>query len=153
MALTAHSGTAAIDLNNSAAYRQDISEVVLVSLTPQNNFSGMFQIGAEFAGPQLWWNEDALNQYKVTGDTAASLASTATTINFAQSDAAVLKNGYVLMLDSQVGDTSQESMQVVAVNGTAITVTRAFSGTAVSYPQNSVFRIINAPINPNSDLG
>src|SRR6266568_3788916 len=105
-ALTAHAGTAAIDLNNSAAYRQDISEVVLVSLTPQNNFAGMFQIGAEFAGPQLWWNEDALNQYKVTGDTAASLASTATTINFAQ-----------------------------------------------TYTTNTVFRIVNAPVNPNSDLG
>src|SRR5207247_9956986 len=153
MALTAHSGTAAIDLNNSAAYRQDISEVVVVSLTPQNNFAGMFQIGAEFAGPQLWWNEDALNQYKVTCDTAASLASTATTINFAQSDAAVLKNGYVLMLDSQVGASSQESMMITAVNGTAITVTRAFSGTAQTYPQNSVFRIVNAPVNPNSDLG
>ena len=83
MALTVHSGTAAIDLNNSAAYRQDISEVVLVSLTPQNNFAGIFQIGAEFAGPQLWWNEDALNQYKITGDTAASMLSTATTMNVA----------------------------------------------------------------------
>jgi hypothetical protein len=153
VALTAHSGTAAIDLNNNAAYRQDISEVVLVSLTPQNNFAGMFQIGAEFAGPQLWWNEDALNQYKVTGDTGASLASTTVTINFANTDAAVIKNGYILVLDSQVGNASQEAMQVTAVNGTAITVTRAFAGTAQSYPQNSVFRIVNAPVNPNSDLG
>lgn len=153
MALTAHSGTAAIDLNNNAAYRQDISEVVLVSLTPQNNFAGMFQIGAEFAGPQLWWNEDALNQYKVTGDTAGTLASTTTTINFANTDAAVLKTGYILVLDSKVGAASQEQLQVTAVNGTAITVTRAFAGTAVSYPQNSVFRIVNAPVNPNSDLG
>jgi hypothetical protein len=153
MALTAHSGTAAIDLNNSAAYRQDISEVVLVSLTPQNNFAGMFQIGAEFAGPQLWWNEDALNQYKVTGDTAASMLSTVTTINFAQTDAAVLKVGYVLMMDAQVGAASQESMMITAVNGTAITVTRAFSGTAQTYTTNTVFRIVNAPVNPNSDLG
>jgi hypothetical protein len=153
MALTAHSGTAAIDLNNNAAYRQDISEVVLVSLTPQNNFAGMFQIGAEFAGPQLWWNEDALNQYKVTGDTAASLASTTTTINFAQTDAAVIKNGYILVLDSQVGNPGQEQMQVTATNGTAITVSRAFAGTAQTYTTNSVFRIVNAPVNPNSDLG
>src|SRR5260221_4565997 len=152
MALTAHSGTAAIDLNNNAAYRQDISEVVLVSLTPQNNFAGMFQIGAEFAGPQLWWNEDALNQYKVTGDTAASLASTATTINFAQSDAAVLKNGYILVLDSQVGNPGQEQMMVTAVNGTAITVNRAFAGTPQTYTTNAVLRIVNGPVNPKSDL-
>lgn len=153
MSLTAHGGTAAIDLNNSAAYRQDISEVVLVSLTPQNNFSGMFQIGAEFAGPQLWWNEDALNQFKVTGDTAASMASTMVTINFAQSDAAVIKIGYILVLDSQVGNAGQESMMVTATNGTAITVTRAYSGTAQTYTTNAVFRIVNAPVNPNSDLG
>jgi hypothetical protein len=101
----------------------------------------------------LWWNEDALNQYKVTGDTAASLASTTTTINFANTDAAVIKNGYWLVQDSKVGASGQEAMQVTAVNGTAITVTRAVAGTAVSYPQNTVFRIVNAPINPNSDLG
>jgi hypothetical protein len=153
MALTAHSGTAAIDLNNSAAYRQDISEVVLVSLTPQNNFAGMFQIGAEFAGPQLWWNEDALNQYKITGDTAASMLSTVTTMAVSQADAAVVKVGYLLMLDAEVGDTSQESMMVTAVNGTTLTLTRAFSGTAQTYTTGVVFRIINAPINPNSDLG
>jgi hypothetical protein len=153
MPLTSHAGTASIDLNNNAAYRQDISETVLVSLTPQNNFMGMFQLGAEFAGPQLWWNEDALNQLKITGDTAASLASTAVTVNVSQSDAAVLKVGYILTQDTFAGFPAQEQFQITAVNGTALTVTRAFAGTAVSYPQNTVFRIVASPINPNSDLG
>ena len=153
MPLPVHGGTAAIDLNNTGAYRQDISEVILVPLVPQNNILGLIQVGAEFAGPQLYWDEDALNQFKVTGDTAASLSSTATTINVSQSDAAVLKTGYILAQDTLVGAPAFEELQITAINGTALTVSRAFSGTAVSYPQNTVFRVVNTPINPNSDLG
>ena len=152
MALPVHSGTAAIDLNNSGTYRQDISEVLLASLTPQANLMGALQVGAEFAGPQLYWVEDALNQYKITGDTAASLASNGTTINVSQSDASVLKTGYILAPDTTVGGSS-EQMEITAISGTALTVSRAFKGTAVSYAQNTLFRVVGAGINPNSDLG
>ena len=153
MALTVHSGTAAIDLNNSGAYRQDISEVLLVSLTLQNNLLGALQVGPEFAGPQLYWVEDALNQYKITGDTGASMTSAVTSMNITQSDAAVLKTGYILTPDTTVGTPAVESMQITAINATVLTVTRAFAGTAASFASNTVFRVTNAPINPNSDLG
>jgi len=153
LALPVHSGTAAIDLNNSGTYRQDISEILLVSLTPQNNFIGSLQVGAEFAGPQLYWTEDALNQYKITGDTAASMLSTVTTMAVSQADAAVLKTGYLLTMDNQVGAASQEVMQITAISATTITLTRAFAGTAQTYTTNTVFRVVAAPINPNSDLG
>ena len=153
MALTVHSGTAAIDLNNSGTYRQDISEVLLVSLTPQNNFIGSLQVGAEFAGPQLYWTEDSLNQYKITGDTAASMLSTVTTMAVSAADAAVLKVGYLLTLDTQVGAASQEVMQITNILATTLTLTRAFAGTAQTYTTNRVFRVVAAPINPNSDLG
>lgn len=152
MALTVHSGTAAIDLRNSGAYRQDISEVILVSLVPQNNVLSVLQVGAPFADAQLTWVEDTLNQTKITGDTAASLASTTTTINVAQSDAAVMKVGYILEADTTVGG-GLEQMQVTAIAATALTVSRAFKGTAATYTTNTVFRVVNTPINPNSDLG
>lgn len=152
MALPVHSGTAAIDLRNSGTYRQDISEVLLVSLTPQANLMGALQIGPEFADQQCYWVEDALNQYKITGDTAASLASNATTVNVSQTDASVLKTGYLLTPDTTVGGTN-EYMEITAISGTALTVSRAFKGTAVSYAQNTSFRVVGAGINPNSDLG
>jgi hypothetical protein len=153
MGLTSHAGSAAIDFNNSAAYRQDISEVLLASLTPQNNVLGLIQLGAPFVGPQLWWNEDAFNQYKITGDTGASMTSAVTSLNIAQSDAAVLKVGYILTPDLKVGQAAVETMQITAIAATVLTVARAVSGTAISYASNTVFRVTNAPINPNSDLG
>lgn len=153
MALPVHSGTAAIDLNNAGTYRQDISEILLVSLTPQNNFVGSLQVGAEFAGPQLYWTEDALNQYKITGDSVQSMTSTTVTMNVTQADAAVLKTGYLLVKDTTVGGAAAEAMQITAIAGTVLTLTRAFAGTAISYATSVVFRIVATPINPNSDLG
>jgi hypothetical protein len=153
MALPVHGGTAAIDLNNAGTYRQDISEVLLVSLTPQNNFVGSLQVGAEFAGPQCYWTEDALNQYKITGDTVQSLTSTTVSMNVSQADAAVLKTGYLIVLDTKVGAAAAEAMQITAIAGTVLTLTRAFAGTAISYTSNLVYRVVATPINPNSDLG
>lgn len=153
MALPVHGGTAAIDLNNAGTYRQDISEVLLVSLTPQNNFVGSLQVGAEFAGPQCYWTEDALNQYKITGDTVQSLTSTTVSMNISQADAAVLKTGYLIVLDTKVGAAAAEAMQITAIAGTVLTLTRAFAGTAISYASNLVYRVVATPINPNSDLG
>lgn len=153
MALTTHSGTAAIDLNTTGTYRQDISEVLLVSLVAQSNLLGSLQVGPEFAGPQLYWVEDTLNQVKITGDTTASMTSAASAINVSQSDAAVMKVGYVIAPDATVGKPSVEQMQVISINGTLLGITRAVAGTAASYTTNTVFRIVNTPINPNSDLG
>jgi hypothetical protein len=153
MALPVHGGTAAIDLNNAGTYRQDISEVLLVSLTPQNNFVGSLQVGAEFAGPQCYWTEDALNQYKITGDSVQSMTSTTVSMNISQADAAVLKTGYLIVLDTKVGAAAAEAMQITAIAGTVLTLTRAFAGTAISYASNLVYRVVATPINPNSDLG
>ena len=153
MALLTHSGTAAIDLNASGTQRQDISDVLLASLSNENTTLGLTTVGEEFAAPQLFWVEDALNQYKITGDTAASMVSTITTMAVSQSDASVLDVGYILSLDSGVGGSAQEQMQVTAISGTTVTLTRAFAGTAQTYTTNSVFRIVNAPTYPNSDLG
>lgn len=153
MALLTHSGTAAIDLNASGTQRQDISDVLLASLSNENTMLGLTTVGEEFAAPQLFWVEDALNQFKITGDTAASMTSTITTMAVSQSDASVLDVGYIISLDSGVGGSTQEQMQITAISGTTLTLTRAFAGTAQTYTTNSVFRIVNAPTYPNSDLG
>jgi hypothetical protein len=151
--LLTHSGTAAIDLNASGTQRQDISDVLLASLSNENTTLGLLTVGEEFAAPQLFWVEDALNQFKVTGDTAASMTSTITTMAVSQSDASVLDVGYILSLDSGVGGSTQEQMSIVTISGTTLTLTRAYAGTAQTYTTNSVFRIVNAPTYPNSDLG
>ena len=153
MPLLTHSGTAAIDLNASGTQRQDISDVLLASLSNENTTLGMTTVGEEFSAPQLFWVEDALNQFKITGDTAASMLSTVTTMAVSQSDASVLDVGYILSLDSGVGGSTQEQLQITAIAGTTLTLTRAYAGTAQTYTTNSVFRIVNAPTYPNSDLG
>ena len=153
MALLVHSGTAAIDLNANLTQRQDISDVLLASLSNENTTLGLLTVGEEFAAPSLNWVEDALNQFKITGDTAASMTSTITTMAVSASDASVLDVGWILSLDSGVGGSTQEQMQITNKSGTTLTLTRAFAGTAQTYTTNSVFRVVNAPTYPNSDLG
>jgi hypothetical protein len=114
---------------------------------------GATTVGEEFADMQLYWLEDALNQYKITGDTVASMTSTVTTIAVSQSDASAVDLGYTLEMDNQVGAASQEQMQITAISGTTLTVTRAYAGTAQTYASNTVFRVVNSPTYPNSDLG
>lgn len=154
MPLLVHSGTAAIDLNASGTQRQDISDVLLASLSNENTTLGCTTVGEEFSAPQLFWVEDALNQFKITGDTTTNLATNTTQMNVSSSDAAVLDVGYILELDSGVGGSTQEQISITAVNGTVLNITRAYGGTTAStYATNSVFRIVNAPTYPNSDLG
>jgi len=153
MALLVHSGTAAIDLNANATQRQDISDVLLASLSNENTTLGLLTVGEEFAAPQLYWTEDALNQYKITGDTAATMSSSVTTMIVSQSDASVLDVGYIISPDTTLGGSSTEQAQITAISGTTLTISRAFAGTATTYAQNTVWRIVNAPTYPNSDLG
>lgn len=153
MALLVHSGTAAIDLNANATQRQDISDVLLASLSNENTTLGLMTVGEEFSAPQLYWVEDALNQYKVTGDTAASMTSAVSTMAVSQSDASVLDVGYILSPDTSIGASTTEQVQVIAIAGTTITLTRGFAGTQTTYASNTVWRIVNAPTYPNSDLG
>lgn len=157
MALFTHSGTAAVDLEVANTYRVDISEVLYASLVLENNTLGATQVGEEFADLQLYWTEDTLNQYKVTSTNNIS-AITTTAWTFSASDASVLDVGYLLQLDTGVGQTAAnggEIVQIVAISGTNVTVTRGYnnSGTGVVTGTNLVWRIIHRPTFPNSDLG
>ncbi len=81
------------------------------------------------------------------------MQSNTTTMAVSQADAATLKYGYILEPDTLVGTASTEQMQITAINGVVLTLTRAYAGTAVSYAQTTLFRVVGTPINPNSDLG
>lgn len=81
------------------------------------------------------------------------MTSTVTTMAVSQSDASVLDVGYIISPDTSLGGSSTEQAQIVAISGTTLTLTRAFAGTAATYTTNTVWRIVNAPTYPNSDLG
>lgn len=150
MPLFVHSGTAAVDLNALDTKRDDISDLLLASLANDNTFLGLTEVGPEFADMQLFWTEDALNQFKVTVTNAQTASSTSFT--FSQSDIATLDVGYILTIDSGVG--SSEQIQVQSTAGTTATVLRGYGGTtAAAINANTLLRVINAQTYPNSDLG
>lgn len=160
MALLIHSGTAAIDLSAAGTIRNDISDLLLASLSNENNLLGSLTVGEEFAAEQLFWVEDSLNPYKVT--MTASVAATTVaqpmtaTFSVSASDAATLDVGYVLEADNLVGVPGTEQMQVVNLQGTTVAVNRQFgvtNTTAASIANSTVLRVVNTPTYPNSDLG
>lgn len=165
MALLVHSGTAAIDLSASQTARDDISDVLMASLSLENNLLGYTEIGEEFAAEQLYWVEDALNPFKVTPTStlASFAASTNATVTFSLSsaDISVLDLGYILQLDTAVGvgGVTGDQMQVIILSGTTVTVQRNFGGATSNTVQSitsgtaGVLRIVNRPTYPNSDLG
>jgi len=156
LALLIHSGTAAIDLAASGTIRQDISDLLLASLSNENNLLGSLTVGEEFAAEQLFWVEDTLNPYKVTLTSNIAAGTTGTTFTVSASDAAVLDVGYILEVDASVGIPGQEQYQVVTLQGTTVTVARQFGSTATtgnSVASATVLRVVNRPTYPNSDLG
>jgi hypothetical protein len=155
MPLIIHSGTAASDLGVTGTKRDDISDVLMSSLYFENNFLGLLTVGEEFGDQLAKWDEDALNQYKITdtaGQTTGSLAMTVSA-----GDAAVLDGGYVLMEDLQVGNpptVNGEQVQITGISGTSVTITRSYAGTtATSHSASAVWRVIGRPTYQNSDLG
>lgn len=150
MALTVHSGTAASDLAAVGTIRDDISDLLLSSLYVDNHVLALTRVGAEFAAQVAKWDEDALNQFKITDTAGQSTVSTSMTVS--ASDAAVLVNQMLLTEDLQVG--TGEIVQITNISGTTVTFTRSYGGTtATTHAANAVWRIINNPTYQNSDLG
>lgn len=155
MALLVHPGLGSTDMGARYIARDDISELLLASLAPENNMLGLTPVGAEFVGDQLNWVVDALNKRYVTDNTPGGLTSSATTWTLAtNSDAGVLAVGAILQ-DETVGNFfSGEQVQVTAMAGLNMTITRGYGGTtAVSHTNGSIWRIINLPIPEGSGLG
>ena len=58
MALLVHPGLGSTDMGARYIARDDISELLLASLAPENNILGLTPVGAEFVGDQLNWVVD-----------------------------------------------------------------------------------------------
>lgn len=138
----------------------------MASLVVEPNLMGIVEVAEEFSAEQAHWNEDSLNPFKISAlNSFASLASSnayqTASFTVSQADAAVLDVGYILERDSDVGTPfgagfQNEQMQVITLNGQTVTVNRNFGGasTATFTSQTTgVFRIVNRPTYPNSDLG
>lgn len=138
----------------------------MASLVVEPNLMGIVEVAEEFAAEQATWNEDSLNPFKVSAlNSLASIASSnayqTSSFTVSQADAAVLDVGYILERDSDVGTPfgagfQNEQIQVLTLNGQTVTVNRNFGGasTATFTSQTTgVFRIVNRPTYPNSDLG
>lgn len=154
MPLLVHSGSGSTDLGTTNTKREDISEILLASLIPENNVLGLMPIGAEVVDTQFRWLEDKLNNTSITDTTGGGQSSGSTTLTVSAADAAVLDIGYILSDEASGGVATGEQVQVTAVQGTSVTVTRGYGGTtAVTHAQNATWRIIASPTYENSDLG
>lgn len=155
MALLVHPGLGSTDMGARYIARDDISELLLASLAPENNILGLTPVGAEFVGDQLNWVVDALNKRYVTDNTAGGLGSGTTTWTLATaSDAGVLQVGAVLQDETAGNFFSGEQIQVTAIAGLNMTITRGYGGTAATTHTNgSIWRIVNLPIPEGSGLG
>ena len=158
-ALPPHSGSGSMDLGSSAAFnkREDISELLAASLALENTIAGLLPIGEPFADPDAArWDEDSLNIFQVTDNTAGGQNATdaTSTLQLSAGQGTPTMNGTVLIDEGQVlGLTGLEYVQVVNVVGDVLTVTRGFGGsTKVTHAALATWRMIGALLPENSDL-
>ena len=152
MALLSSPGATAVSLGVAGTKRDDISDMLLASLVLAPNTIGAIEVGPEFSDSICKWVEDKLNQDTITDTTSGGQTSSSTVLNFSQSDAAVLRIGYVLA-DTANGIGYSEFMQVLSVQGTQVQVSRAFGGTtATTHAQSAVYAIVSKPETEASDL-
>lgn len=167
MALLTHSGSGSTDLGTLNTKREDISDYLLASLVPENNFLGLTEIGPEVGDTQYRWLEDRLNNNTVTdasgsgagGNLAGPPAGgTQNVFTLSAADAAILDIGYVLADEAAsaavTGVVGSEQIQVVALSGTSVTMLRGYGNTTTQvHSATASWRIIAAPTYENSDLG
>lgn len=156
MALVQGAGTNSVTLGVSGTKRDDISDYLAACLVLANNVAGSLRVGPEFMDTIAQWNEDKLNANTITDLTAAGQSTSSTQLNVSASDASLLVVGTVLadQATSAGGLGGGEHVQVTAVTGTVITITRAFAGTSASnHSTNAVWQMVSRPTMENSDLG
>jgi hypothetical protein len=158
VALLTHVGAGSTDLGTLQTKREDISDLLLASLLPENNLIGNFPVGAEFVDNTVRWVEDRLNANTITDTTGGGQSTSSTTLNLSGADQAIVDIGWVLVDEAtlgSVGAAAAEQVQITAFPAAGqLTITRAYGGTtAVTHAQNAVWRIIASPNQEGSDLG
>lgn len=167
MALLTHSGSGSTDLGTLNTKREDISDYLLASLVPENNFLGLIDIGPEIGDTQFRWLEDALNANTITDASGSGLggntagppaAGTITNFTLSASDAAIIDIGWVVADEAATsaigGLPGSEQLQVNSKSGTTVGFLRGYGNTATQvHAASATYRIIEAPTYENSDLG
>jgi hypothetical protein len=158
VALVQHVGAGSADLGTLYTKREDISDLLLASLLPENNLIGQIPVGAEFADTTCRWVEDRLNANTVTDLTTGGQLVGTTTLNVSAADQAIVLVGWVLVDEAtlgNVGATAAEQVQITNFPASGqITITRGYGSTqATTHAQNAVWRVIASPTYEGSDLG
>lgn len=158
MALPASPGATAIgSFNTTYTKREDISELLLSSLALENSIAGLLPVGEPFADPDACrWDEDALNIYQLTDNTAGGQNATDATsqLQLSANQGTPVMVGTILIDEGQaLTTTGLEYLQVINVVGDLITVTRGYGGsTKVTHAALASFRMIGAMLPETSDL-
>lgn len=158
MALPASPGGTAIGtFNTTYTKREDISELLLSSLALENSIAGLLPVGEPFADPDACrWDEDSLNIYQLTDNTAGGQNATdaTSTLQLSTNQGSPLMVGTILYDEGQaLTTTGLEYLQVINVVGDTATVTRGYGGsTRVTHAQGATFRMIGAMLAETSDL-
>lgn len=157
MPLFVHTGAGSVDLGSyqTGNVRRDISDLLLASLVTENNLIGSLAVGEEFGDTSLTWLEDSLNAQTFLDNTPGGLGTgTVTLVTSTLADAGVCEVGCIIV-DETIGNfTTGEQMQVTAISGQNLTISRGYGGTtAVTHANGDVYRVIERPTYENSDLG
>lgn len=158
MALPASPGATAIGtFNTQFTKRDDISEILFASMALENTVAGLLPVGEPFADPAACrWDEDSLNIYQLTDNTAGGQNATdaTSTLQLSSGQGAPVMVGTILIDEGQVlGTTGLEYLQVISVVGDTVTVTRGYGGsTRVTHAALASYRMIGAMLAETSDL-
>jgi hypothetical protein len=140
MALASYAGAASYDQADS--HFLDLSDVLSAVLLADTFFLGRVPMGE--AGTQTihYWTEDTLNALTFT----VALAKDDNETSFVVSSAAGIRIG-CLFVDEAIGKT--EVMQITAISGTTMTVTRLAGDSAPvgeTHAAGATYRIIGQPV-------
>lgn len=139
MALSGYDGLASYDI--TASGELDIRPELHAILLADTAFMGRIGMGSDVAKTVHYWLQDELNASTVT---LAILTDSATSV-VAVSVPAGLQVGAILM-DTAIGKS--ESIQVTAISGTTLTITRGFGASAPAgeaHGAAAVWRIVSVP--------
>src|SRR6267378_2470728 len=158
MALPASPGATAIGTFNATyTKREDISEILFASMALENTIAGLLPVGEPFADPDACrWDEDSLNIFQLTDNTAGGQNATdaTSTLQLSTGQGNPVMVGTILVDEGQtLGLTGLEYVQVLSVTGDNIVVTRGYAGsTKVTHAAAASWRMVGAMLAETSDL-
>jgi hypothetical protein len=153
MALSSTSMLASFDITDKTQ-EYDISPVLLAALMNDTGVLGVIPVGSPAMDTTHYWNEIALNSQTCTVD-STGYNSASTTPVLASGHGTRVRVGSILK-NLAGGTASPELVQVTAVSGDNLTVTRAYGGTTAvtaTFAANGVLTIVSNPLQEGSDIG